>query len=71
MDIKELKQIIKNNNFDHIFFWWSLEGDGNNFLCSSISSYDKTAIQVISGETGYDSYFAKDETGEYFRISFF
>ena len=71
MKIEEIKAYIQEYNLDHVFFWWSLEGDGNNFMCQSLSSHDKTAIQAIAHATESDWSFSNNENGKYYFISFF
>lgn len=71
MKLEELKAYIQEYNFDDIFFWWSLEGNGNSFSCQSISSYDKTAIEALAHSTGFDWSWSDNEQGKYYFISFF
>ncbi len=71
MKLEEIKSYIQEYNFDHIFFWWQLEGNGNDFSCQSISSYDKTAIAALALATGFDWSWANDKQGKFYFISFF
>jgi hypothetical protein len=71
MNLEELKAFIQEYNFDHIFFWWSLEGDGNKFSVQSINSHDKTAIEGLACATGFDWSWSDNEQGKFYFISFF
>ena len=74
MKIEAIKLQIEKLNLHHVFFWWTLEGQGVEIMCQNLSSYDKTAIMAIADSTGFDYNwtYQNDESAEktYF-ISFF